>query len=431
MSRPRATALRVVLALVLFAALLAAWVVWLNLRGEATLPARAAPFVAQPGQVERGAALALTGNCAGCHTAPGGAAYAGGRAIETPFGSVFASNLTPDAATGLGGWSADAFWRALHHGRSRDGRLLYPAFPYPNYTRLTRADSDALYAHLRRLPPVAQPNRPHALRFPYDTQAALAVWRALFFAPGEHVDEPSRNAAWNRGAYLVRGLAHCSACHAERNALGGIRASLEFSGGLLSGQNWYAPALNVAAEAGVADWSAQDVVDLLKTGASPRGNAIGPMAEVVYRSTQHLDEADLRAMAAFLRALPPAARRRAAAPVVRDAAVLARGEKLYAEHCAGCHGDTGQGAPGLPLPLAGRRGVTMDPPANPIRLLLGGGYLPATAGNPRPHGMPPFVHRLDDAEIAAVLSYVRAAWGNDAPPVTPLDVLRSRQGALR
>jgi mono/diheme cytochrome c family protein len=393
--------------------------------GEA-LPPPTEPYVAAPGQVERGAYLALAGNCAGCHTdhAHGGAPYAGGRAIETPFGAVYASNLTPDPATGLGDWSVEAFRRALRHGLARDGRLLAPAFPYPNYTLLSDADAEALYAYLRSLPPVPQPHRPSALRFPYGSQAALAVWRTLFFRPGGFEPEPARDAAWNRGAYLVRGLAHCSACHAERNALGG---ALDAGGGLLSGEAWYAPALDAAHEAGVADWSEQQVVDLLATGASARGNALGPMAEVVVRSTQHLSPDDLRAMAVYLRALPqaPAPRRPAAA---RDEASASRGERLYAAHCASCHGDDGQGAPGLPLPLAGRRGAVMDPPANAIRLLLGGGYLPATAGNPRPHGMPPFVQQFGDAEIADVLTYVRSAWGHQAAPVTTLDVLRLRAG---
>lgn len=396
--------------------------------GEA-LPPPAEPFVAGPGQVERGAYLARAGNCAGCHTdhANGGALYAGGRAIETPFGAVYASNLTPDPATGLGRWSAQAFRRALRHGLSRDGRLLAPAFPYPNYTLLTEADADALYAYLRTLAPVPQPNRPADLRFPYGSQAALAVWRALFFRPGGFEPQAERSAAWNRGAYLVRGLAHCAACHAERNALGGARAALEAGGGLLAGEAWYAPALNAAHEAGVADWSAQEVVDLLATGASARGNTLGPMAEVVYRSTQHLRPDDLHAMAEYLRALPPAPAPRPRMPP-RDETSAARGERLYGKHCAGCHGDDGQGAPDLPLPLAGRRGAVMDPPANAIRLLLNGGYLPSTAGNPRPLGMPPFVHQLGDAEIADVLTYVRSAWGHRAAPVSTLDVLRLRAG---
>ena len=172
-------------------------------------------------QVARGRYLALAGDCAACHTAPGGAAYAGGRAVLTPFGSVYASNLTPDAATGLGAWSADDFWRALHHGKSRDGRLLYPAFPYPNTTLVTRADADALYAYLRTLAPMAQPRRENTLRFPYNQRLLLLGWRALYFKPGVYRQQAGQSAQFNRGAYLVQGLGHCNACHTSRDPLGG------------------------------------------------------------------------------------------------------------------------------------------------------------------------------------------------------------------
>ncbi|MDD2547719.1 MAG: cytochrome c, partial [Burkholderiaceae bacterium] len=295
----------VVLALCLLVALAAAAVVVLNLRGEEALPASPVAVSSDPGQVARGEYLARVGNCMACHTVQGGAPLAGGRGIETPFGVVHSSNLTPDAATGIGRWSSAEFWRALHHGRSKDGRLLYPAFPYPNYTQVTREDSDAIYASLQQQTPVAHPNRPHALRFPYTPQAPLAVWRALFFRPGPPVAEPAQSAEWNRGAYLVQGLGHCAACHTPRNALGGPREAQAFGGGLIPVQNWYAPALNDAREAGVKHWPVEDVVALLKTGLAPQGSVLGPMAEVVFRSTQYLSDADARAMAVYLQALPP------------------------------------------------------------------------------------------------------------------------------
>ena len=183
-------------------------------------PRRSAPAAASEATlVARGEYLVRAGSCLGCHTEPGGEPYAGGRAIETPFGIVYGPNLTPDVATGLGAWTGDDFWRALHNGKARDGRLLYPAFPYPNYTRLERADADAMLAYLRSLPPVAKANRPHALDFPFDQAAALAVWRALFFRPGHFEPDPARTASWNRGAYLVETLGHCNACHSQRNAL--------------------------------------------------------------------------------------------------------------------------------------------------------------------------------------------------------------------
>ena len=398
----------------------------LNLRDEPASEQPAA-FQATPEQVARGAYLARAGNCVACHTMRGGAPYAGGRAIETPFGTVYGSNITPDAKTGIGGWTAAHFWRAMHNGRSKDGRLLVPAFPYANFTLVTRADADALFAYLRTLPAVEQPNRPHTLRFPYNTQAALAVWRALFFKPGVHVADGDRSAEWNRGSYLVRGLGHCSACHGGRNAFGATRRALEMSGGVSPIDKWHAPSLASPAEASVAEWETQHVVDFLKTGVSARGSALGPMAEVVFRSTQHLDDADLRAMAVFLQSLPQATPRevhtftRAARPEVVE-----RGGAVYREHCEDCHGPQGEGARGAYPALAGNRSVVMDPPANVIRAVLSGGFQPATAGNPRPWGMPPFGHVLDDADIAAVVTFIRTQWGNRAAPVSATDVQRMR-----
>lgn len=418
------------LGLLVLLAATAVLVVALNLRDETTL-ADPVAFSATPAQVERGAYLARAGNCQACHTARGGAPYAGGRGIDTPFGTVFASNLTPDRKTGIGAWSAAEFWRALHNGRARDGRLLYPAFPYPNYTEVTRADSDALYAYLRSLEPVEQPNTPHALRWPYSTQAALAVWRALYFTPGVHADDPRQSAEWNRGAYLVRGLGHCAACHSARNALGASDNGADLAGGLIPMQNWYAPSLTSGAEAGVADWDARHIVQLLKTGVSPRAATIGPMAEVVLHSTQHLSEADLHAMAVYLKALPasPAPSTRPPAPPNAERAAL--GAKLYEQHCAQCHGERGEGVANAYPALAGNRAVTMPATANLVQIVLNGGYAPATAGNPRPFGMPPYVLRLSDQEIAAVLTHIRSSWGNQAAEVADLEVVRVRESLGR
>lgn len=397
---------------------------WLNVRGEEPLPAVAIDVAPAPDLVARGAYLARAGNCAACHTERGGQPYAGGKGIPTPFGTVYAGNLTPDAETGIGRWSAAEFWRALHHGRSRDGRLLYPAFPYPDYTQVTRADSDALHAFLRSQPPVRQANRPHELRFPYDSQLALAVWRALFFSPGEFRPDPERSADWNRGAYLVTGLGHCQACHTERNALG-ASSGLALGGGLVPVQNWYAPSLAAPAEAGLQDWSREEIARWLKDGTGPHGTAMGPMADVVAGSTQHLDEADLRAMAAFLHALPrQPAPSSDAVPVAAD--VRAQGAALYRAQCAECHGAQGEGGGSAYPPLAGHRTVTMASHANLVQVILRGGFPATTAGNPRPYGMPPFAHALTDAEVAAVASFLRGAWGNAAPAVTALDVQRLR-----
>lgn len=403
-------------------------VVWLNIRGEAAVvqgrPAGAPRPEAK--DIARGAYLAKAGNCAACHTARGGAELAGGRAMATPFGTVYASNLTPDRETGLGDWSADEFWRALHHGRSKDGRLLYPAFPYTSYTLVTRQDADAVYAYLQSLPPVKRANTPHALRFPYKLQASLAVWRALYFRPAVLEDESTQSAQWNRGRYLVSGLGHCVACHASRNALGAVPHDKALRGGIIPMQNWYAPSLVSDNEAGVHTWRTTDVVALLQTGVAPNGSVLGPMADVVYRSTQFLSPQDLRAMAVYLQALPPSEETSAQPAEPAQASTMQLGQRVYSDHCASCHGEQGQGAPGLYPSLAGNRAVTLTVPNNLVKVITYGGFAPATAGNPRPFGMPPFGQMLKGEEIAAVSTYIRQSWGNRAALVSDLDVFQAQ-----
>lgn len=402
-------------------------------------PVNTSPAAPSATQAAQGAYLARAGNCMACHTAAGGAPWAGGRGIPTPFGTVYAGNLTPDAEHGLGRWSAEDFWQALHHGRSRDGRALYPAFPYTHTTRLARTEVDALWAYLQTLPAHPTPNRPHELRWPYNSAWALGLWRWLYFTPGgtptpappaDLAQQPTELAQWQRGSALVNGLGHCSACHTPRNRLGAEDTSRPLAGASLPGQGWYAPALNQANEGGVAHWPLAEVVALLKTGQAPQASVQGPMAEVVLHSTQHLSEADLKAMAVYLRALPqaPTAPRPAHAGVAPTARITAQGNQLYDTHCADCHGAQGQGVPRAYPPLAGNRAVTLANPANLVQTVLYGGFGPATQGHPQPYGMPPLVLQLSDADVAAVLSFVRNAWGNQAPAVQELDVLRLREG---
>ncbi len=411
--------------------LLTGLVWWLNQRGEdALVDSPVAEAAATPALIERGAYLARTGNCMGCHTEPGGPAYAGGRGIPTPFGAIYAPNLTPDVETGLGAWRKSEFWRAMHNGRSRDGRLLYPAFPYPNYTRVRRDDADAIFAFLKSLPAVSKAHRRHDLRFPFDRPFALAVWRALYF----RVEEPGANAMadaehdaeWARGAYLVEGLGHCNACHASRNALGAASSTLDLAGGLIPVQNWYAPSLTSALEAGVAEWDTQQIVDLLQSGVSARGAVLGPMGEVVAGSTQYLSSDDARAMARYLKALPPSVVVRSEPAGILPARVDTPGSRLYATHCADCHGAAGEGVSGIYPALAGNRALLMHTPANLVHVVLEGGFPPATARNPRPFGMPPFANELSDEQVAHLLTHVRGSWGNRGAAVSTLDVANFR-----
>lgn len=381
-------------------------------------------------QVARGRYLARGGDCMACHTARGGKEYAGGRAIRTPFGDIFSPNITPDAATGIGRWTSDDFWRALHNGKSKDGSFLYPAFPYPNYTKVTRSDSDAIFAYFKTVEPVRQPNREHELRFPYNQRILLAGWRALYFRPGVYRPEPARTAQWNRGAYLVQGLGHCSACHTSRNALGAPDAKADLAGGMIPMLNWYASSLTSDAGTGLGDWEVQHVADLLKTGVSQRGTVFGPMAEVVSKSLQHLADEDIMSMAVYLKSLPQASGEAKSQSVQVHAqeadAILKLGAKLYDKHCAECHKVDGQGVPPAYPPLAGNRSLIAQSALNPIRIVLNGGFPPSTEGNPRPYGMPPFAADLNDSEVAAVVSYIRNSWGNGGDLVSPAEVARNR-----
>jgi mono/diheme cytochrome c family protein len=268
---------------------------------------------------------------------------------------------------------------------------------------------------------VKQKNRPHELKFPFNNRDLMIGWRTLYFREGEYKPDPAQSQQWNRGAYLVEGLGHCAMCHTAINALGGSSESNAFEGGMIPNQNWYAPSLTSNREAGLGNWSLQDISDLLQVGVSHRGTVYGPMAEVVYNSLQYLSDADAQAMAVYLKALPqrdseppPTSQARLVAP-----AVMELGRKVYERQCAVCHGDEGKGQPPAYPPLAGNQSITMSSPVNSIRMVLNGGYPPGTRKNARPHGMPPFSHILDDREVASVVTYIRVAWENSGTPVLP------------
>jgi mono/diheme cytochrome c family protein len=376
---------------------------------------------AKAAMIARGEYLAQAGDCVACHTAPGGKLFSGTRAMPTPFGTLYTSNVTPDMETGIGKWTADQFYSMMHTGRSPDGGLLYPAMPFASYTKVTRADSDAIFAFMQSVPPIKQQNRPHELTFPYNNRSLIIGWRTLYFTEGEYKPEGTKSEQWNRGAYLVQGLGHCAMCHTAINALGGSSESQAFQGGLIPMQNWYAPSLTSNKEGGLGDWTIADISDLLRIGASNRGAVYGPMADVTYNSLQYLTEVDTRAMAVYLKSLGDHAIPDTSPPstTAQESSLLLRlGMTIYTDKCSSCHGTQGLGKPPHYPPLAGNQSIQMASAVNPIRMVLNGGYPPGTAGNPMPHGMPPFAQNLSDDEVAAVVTYIRVAWGNHGAAVS-------------
>ena len=383
-----------------------------HLLGAALLAlATAAPAAAQtPGNdpVARGAYLARAGDCVSCHTAQGGQPFAGGLRMDTPFGYLLSPNITPDAATGIGHWSADDFYRALHHGVNKRGQDMFPVMPFDFYTRVTREDSDAIYAYLRSVAPVKNAVVVNHLRFPFNQRWSMAVWRELFFSEGTFKPDPAKSAAWNRGAYLVEGLGHCSACHSPRNALGGIEKDKAFTGATIDG--WFALNLTSELHTGLGSWTAEQIATYLKTGAvAGKTTSLGPMAEVVRNSTSYMTDADLLAMGTYLKDLPANSTLRQGKPAPDP--TRAAGATLYLDHCAACHQASGRGMPGVFPPLAGNGVVLAADPANIFKVVLEG--LPMQ-GKYTP--MPPFASQLNDQQIADLANYVRTSWGNAAAP---------------
>ena len=378
--------------------------------------------------IEQGRYLAVAGDCFACHAQSG----KGGHAINSPLGAIYATNITPSKTAGIGNYTLSQFSDAVRRGVRADGSQLYPAMPYTAYAKLGDEDLAALYAYfMHGVQPVDTPSPQTRLPFPFNLRFSMKAWNALFLDDKPYAPVKGQSVEWNRGAYLVQGLGHCSACHSSRTTLGGSDDGL--SGGLIPVLGWYAPSLTSDAEAGLGDWDTAHIVELLQTGVSPRATVFGPMAEVVRQSLQHMETSDVRAMAVYLKSLPGPAQVAKKAP--RDTSEQARqqlalGAKLYEAQCASCHQADGKGVPPGYPPLAGNRALTTDSAVNAIRLVLNGGFAPGTTGNPRPYGMPPFGPIMDDAEVAAVVTYLRASWGNDAPAVSALEVNRYRSVPL-
>jgi mono/diheme cytochrome c family protein len=385
--------------------------------------------------VERGAYIADIGDCASCHTAPGRENFAGGLALQAPFGTIFSTNITPDQKFGIGGYSRPQFIRAMREGVAADGSHLYPAMPYASFSAVSDDDLNDLYDYLMKgVKPVAYQPPETKLVFPFNQRWGLLFWDAVFARHDRFAPDPSRDEQWNRGAYLVQGLGHCGACHTPRGLayqeIGYDQKSSSYLHGAVA-DKWATANLTGDLGSGLGRWSEADVAAFLKTGHGGSAAAFGNMKEAVEKSTQHLTADDAAAIAHYLKSFPAkdgaiAFQPSAADVVNRDRADLSGerelpGAGLFASACAGCHGKTGEGQlPRFPE-IAGNPAVLTRNPISVMRIVLEGSTSPETATGPKAEKMPAFAH-LTDREIAEVVTYVRKSWGNSAPPASERDV---------
>jgi mono/diheme cytochrome c family protein len=376
-----------------------------------------------PETIARGKAMTNAGDCASCHTADPAKPFAGGKRIETPFGAIYSPNLTPDRDTGLGAWSDEEFIRALRYGVARDGSRYYPAFPYPNFTKLTRDDILAIRAYLSTLAPIGNVRPPPQLRWPLNYRVVMRGWDFLFFRPGIFQPDQQKSAEWNRGGYLVEGAAHCGACHTPKNLFGADKRGRAFGGGLVQG--WFAPRLDNAPRSGLKSWSVDDIVEYLSSGRNGRSHAGKLMAEVVVASTSKMSDADVRAIAVYLKDLAEGAPEPVVTPPPQ--ADMATGEKVYQGACIACHEADGRGAPRIYPPLPGNANLQSADPSSSLRIVLDGAQTVTTPRAPNTGSMPSYAGKLSDQEIADVVTYIRNAWGNAAPAVTPEQVAKARR----
>jgi mono/diheme cytochrome c family protein len=392
--------------------------------------------------VERGRYLAVAADCGACHTAPGGRPFAGGLAIDSPLGAIYSTNITPDRESGIGKFSLDDFDRAVRHGIDDEGVTLYPAMPYPSYALMSDADIAALYSYfMHGVAPAASSEHANAIPWPLSIRWPVAIWRKLFApSPDAPAFDASRYAdpVVARGAYLVRGPGHCGSCHTPRAITLQEKSLDDSSPAFLAGGpqigGWIAVNLRSNVGDGLGTWSKQDIVATLRTARNAQQSVIGaPMSEVVVHSTQNLTEADLQAMAAYLKSLAPSPGRAPAfAANPATAAALAqgheadRGAELYDDNCAACHHTDGAGSPKALPEIAGNSSALAQDPTSLIRLVLAGSALPGTTTAPSPLGMPGFGWRLSNEDVAQLLTFIRTNWGNQAASVTAGEVARVR-----
>ena len=411
------------------AAAVAAGMLWINGDTSAdnvasdTVLTSQPPTAADSAAIERGRYVAIASDCTACHTMPESKLpLAGGYKISTPFGGIYASNITPDTETGIGSWTERDFFRAVRHGKGKEGEHLYPAMPYNAYVKLTDQDMHDLWMYMRSVKPIHYQVPETNLGFPYNIRLAMMGWNLLFFKNAGFQVDNSQSAQWNRGAYLVEGPEHCAACHTAKNLIGGDSRDY-LQGGNLG--EWHAPDITPNPHTGIGSWSEQQVVDYLKLGSNHVAVASGPMAEAVTNSTQHLTEDDLKAIAVYLKQVP-ASTTSLPQPLSLDSAQMKMGENVYSANCTACHNSDGKGIPDLAASLAGNPGLLADDASSIITTVLQGGRGAVTAGNPTSGAMPSFAWKLSDEQVAAAATYLRNSWGNAANPVSVEDVAKAR-----
>jgi mono/diheme cytochrome c family protein len=378
--------------------------------------------------VERGRYLSILSDCASCHTVPQkNQPFAGGRPIETPFGSIVAPNVTPDMETGIGSWTDDQFDNAVRKGIGRNGERLYPAMPFNAYAKMSREDVLAIRAYLDTVTAVYSPVVANTLPFPFNIRSSMRVWDVLYFKEGEYVSDPHRSAEWNRGAFLVDGPAHCGACHTPKTFLGGDKSAQYLQGSPLQG--WSAPNITNNARTGLGNWSVEDVAAYLKTGHNRITAATGPMAEAVDLSTSKMTDDDVKAIATYLKSLP--GDEKSQTPIAASAPEMAAGGAIYRDQCSACHGLDGKGVDRLFPSVANSSMARADDPTSVIRIVLRGARSVATDREPTAPGMPSYGWQLNDSQVANVLNYIRNSWGNAAPAVSLDDVGRLRASVAK
>jgi len=389
-------------------------------RAHAQAPA-ALPAPAPPDLVGHGRYLTAAGDCQACHTRQGGAPFSGGRPLATPFGTILSANITPDA-TGIGGWSSDQFYRALHSGVDDEGHHLYPAFPYNYYTRMPRADTDAVFAYLKTVAPVKTHFERNRLPFPFNIRGLMVFWNWLFLHEGSYKPNPAKSAEWNRGAYLVTGPGHCGACHTPMNLFGAPKRGHDYQGGKFG--LWFAPDLTPNHRTGLGGWTRPELLEFLKAGRNVHAQASGEMGEVVAYSTSQMTDQDLNAIATYLADQPTSPAARVNAP---DPAVMRQGEAIWVDACSACHRMSAAGVPRFFPPLQQDANLQQRDPTTILHLVLGGARSTPTDKAPTPLSMPSFAWKLNDGQIAAVTTYIRNSWGNAAPSVSSGDVAKLRK----